>query len=70
MFHNDEKMVIVYLQHWYISLAYGELIDFNTSSSVVDAGHLDEWHTKQDEVVREGLDIFFFMRRELFWYAG
>ena len=35
MFDSDEEMVIVYLQHWYISLAYGEVIDFNPSSSVV-----------------------------------
>ena len=55
MFDSDEEMVIVYLQHWYISLAYREVIHFKPSSSVVDAGHLDEWHTEQDEVVKDSI---------------
>ena len=50
-----EGVVIVYLQHWYIYLAYGGVIDFKPSSSVVDAGHLDECHTELDEVVKDSI---------------
>ena len=68
MFHSDEEVVIVYLQHWWIALADGELINFNPSSSVVDAGHLDECHTKQDEVVKDRYSLMY--ETGSLWYTG